>query len=886
MLGVTWLRGLIARRGARLAAIATGVAVAVALLASIGSFLSASKATMTRRAAARVGVDWQVETQPGADPTAVLRATLVTPNVRAALPVRFASATGFQATVGGSTQTTGPGVVLGLPAAYRATFPGEIRDLVGNPSGVLLAQQTAANLHASPGATISIGRAGLPPATVRVDAVVDLPDANSLFQKVGAPPAAQPQAPPDNVVLLPETTWHLAFDPLLATRADLVHTQVHARLSHHQPTDPAAAETVVSRAARNLEARLAGAGVVGDNLGSTLAAARSDALYAQVLFLFLALPGTVLAGLVTAAVASAGAVRRRQDQALLRTRGATHAQLARLAGGEAALVGMVGAALGLALAALIGETQFGTASLGTTTASAVTASLGAALVGLAIAGLTIVVPAWRDARGVTVTAARLTVGHARAPRWMRVGLDVILLAVSGIVFWLTSRNGYQLVLAPEGTPSVSVSYWALAAPALLWVGSGLLAYRLAHLVLAHGRGALRRLAQPFAGRLDHTVAASMGRQRRLLARTVALVALTVVFAGSTAVFNSTYRQQAVVDARLTNGADVTVTAPPTAPLSEAQAATVARIPGVRSVEPLQHRFAYVGTDLQDLYGVRPSTIVDATRLQDAYFQGGSARDLMARLARHPDSILVSAETATTYQLHPGDQINLRLQDRANRYVAVPFHFAGIAKEFPTAPKDSFLVTNAAYVARRTGTPGIGALLVDTNGTAPPTVAARVRRVVGTGATVTDIQTSRRIIGSSLTAVDLSGLTRIELGFALLLAAAATGLVLALGLAERRRTFAIVAALGAKPRQLGGFVWTEATFVTTGGLVLGTVGAWALAAMLVKVLTGVFDPPPAALAIPWGYLAAVGAVAVGAVTLTTIAVIRAATRPAVSVLREL
>jgi putative ABC transport system permease protein len=305
------------------------------------------------------------------------------------------------------------------------------------------------------------------------------------------------------------------------------------------------------------------------------------------------------------------------------------------------------------------------------------------------------------------------------------------------------------------------------------------------------------------------------------------------------------------------------------------------------VEPLQHRFAYVGADLQDLYGVRPSTIVAATKLQDAYFQDGTARQLMGQLAARPDSIIVSAETVKTYQLHPGDTVNLRLQDhRTNQYITVPFHYVGVAKEFPTAPKDSFLVANASYVASRTGSGAVGAFLIDTNGAAPKTVAARVRTVVGTAATVTDVQTSRRVIGSSLTAVDLSGLTRIELGFALALAAAATGLVLALGLAERRRTFAILAALGAKPRQLGGFVWTEATFVTTGGLVLGAAGAWVVAAMLVKVLTGVFDPPPAALAVPWGYLVTVAATAVAAVTITALAVIRVATRPAVSVMREL
>ena len=138
----------------------------------------------------------------------------------------------------------------------------------------------------------------------------------------------------------------------------------------------------------------------------------------------------------------------------------------------------------------------------------------------------------------------------------------------------------------------------------------------------------------------------------------------------------------------------------------------------------------------------------------------------------------------------------------------------------------------------------------------------------------------------LTAVDLSGLTRVELAFALVLAAASSGLVLALGLAERRRTFAIAAALGARPRQLGGFVWSEAIFVTLGGLLLGAVAGWALAEMLVKVLTGVFDPPPSSLAIPWSYLAVLVATTIAAMVVAATGAIRSTSRAPVAVLRDL
>jgi putative ABC transport system permease protein len=595
----------------------------------------------------------------------------------------------------------------------------------------------------------------------------------------------------------------------------------------------------------------------------------------------------VLAGLLTATVANAGADRRRREQALLRTRGATTRQLVRIALSETVFVGVLGSIAGLGLAAAVGAAAFHRASFGATTGSAIGWAAGSALAGFAIAAASIAWPAGRDARAITVASARRSVGRATAPRWIRLGLDGWFLGVGLLVFWLTGRGGYQLVLAPEGVPSISVSYWAFAGPALLWIGAGLFTWRISDLFLRRGRKALTIAVHPVSGSLASTVAATMSRQRRLLARGVALLALTGAFAASTAVFNSTYKQQANVDALLTNGADVTVTLPPAAAVNANYETRLAAVPGVRHVEAMQHRYAYVGADLQDLFGINPATIAKATKLQDAFFSGGTVKQLMTKLAQRPDNLLVSAETVKDFQLVPGDTIRLRLRnDRTNQLVTIPFHYAGVAKEFPTAPKDSFLIANRDYITAKTGTGAVGAFLLDTGGASPASVAARARTIVGTTATVTDITATRQLVGSSLTAVDLAGLTRVELGFALALAAAASGLALWLGFTERRRTFAIAAALGAKRRQLGGFVWSEAGFVAVGGALLGAIGGWALSEMLVKVLTGVFDPPPAHLAVPWTYLGSAAAVTVVAVVAAAVAAIRIAARPAIETLRDL
>ena len=120
----------------------------------------------------------------------------------------------------------------------------------------------------------------------------------------------------------------------------------------------------------------------------------------------------------------------------------------------------------------------------------------------------------------------------------------------------------------------------------------------------------------------------------------------------------------------------------------------------------------------------------------------------------------------------------------------------------------------------------------------------------------------------------------------MLAAAAGGLVLALGLGERRRSFAIARALGADRRQLRGFVVGEAAAVTAGGLLIGALGGGVLSLMLVAVLTGVFDPPPAALAVPWSYLAVVCLLAVAGLALAVLATMRTAWRAGPEIIRDL
>ncbi|WP_322474791.1 ABC transporter permease [Deinococcus sp. AB2017081] len=442
-----WLRGLLARRPLRVWGTAAGVALTTAFLALLLGFIATGRANMTARAAASVPVDWQVQLGAQASVPAALQAIRAATPIRAALRVGYADVAALSAVTGvpgqTTTQTTGAGKVLGLPPGYAAAFPAQLRPLVGAAQGVLVSQQTAANLHVAVGDRVTMTRYGAPPVAVTVAGVVDLPAADSLFQAVGAPKGLAPQAPPDNVVLLPRGLFDSVFAPQRLARPDTVREQLHVRLATPLPGDPGRAFALVGRLANNVEARLAGSAVVGNTLGATLDGAREGALYAQALFLFLGLPGALLAAAVTLSVAGASGTQRAGEAALLRVRGAAEGLILRLGAAEALTVAALGVLSGLGAAALLAPGVTGTPLSGT-------AALWPGLAGLGLALGAVLLPTLSAVRSSTVAAQRQAVRRSGRPLWQRLYLDALLLVLAGAVLWRSAAGGYQLVLAPEG----------------------------------------------------------------------------------------------------------------------------------------------------------------------------------------------------------------------------------------------------------------------------------------------------------------------------------------------------------------------------------------------------------------------------------------------------
>ena len=156
MVALTWLARA-ARPPARAARSRPplGVAVGVALLASIGTFLSSTTSKMTQRATARVAGRLAGRGPAGREPGAPsLRGVQRYPGVQARAAGRLRPdrrARGHDRRLDAAhraRQGARP------PRRLRARVPRRAAHAVGPGTGVLLAQQTAANLHARPGDTV------------------------------------------------------------------------------------------------------------------------------------------------------------------------------------------------------------------------------------------------------------------------------------------------------------------------------------------------------------------------------------------------------------------------------------------------------------------------------------------------------------------------------------------------------------------------------------------------------------------------------------------------------------------------------------------------------------------------------------------------------------
>ncbi len=893
----TYARAAVLRNGYRTLGMLLGTLLAIGLLSAVLFYVDASSAHMTQAAIAGTPVDMQVILQPGASAGASLSSLqqqLSTQlGVKAAAPFSLAGFTSSRLTGGKRATATTPGALIAVEPSYFSTFAyPQIVQGRFDPGGVLISKDMATNLGAQPGDAILLTfPAPAPPFTTTVTGIADLSGADLLFAPTDPQHRGMAFNPPANVAILDLHTFNTQLrDALLAaptqpflqqatfgaaaaatangnsggavvsvvdTNEPPVSEQLHVRINRGALAgDPVQAQQQTEQLRRQLERLAPGQVRILNNLDETIGKVKEDVLWAKILLIFLAGPGILLAAYLSRYATANLIAAQRRELALLRARGATPRQVVAIITAISGIVALIGIVLGILLGLATNMLATGQTVLAAGNALLLARSAGLALVaGIVFALVAMLLPTRAlYLTGVQAGRSQIVLESER-PLWQRFYLDVACLAAGLIVLYITQQNRFTPVVGGEGNATLSLSLFTFLAPALIWLGAALLLLRFSAGLFKTSGGWISRLLGGLFGPAGTFAAQGMARRYAPLQQIALILILTVAFGVSLSGFAATYRQQQRVDAELTLGADVRVTPDRSTPQTAAFASSLRNTPGVVAATPFDLNVAYVGSELQDIFGVNVFSLRQTATLADSFFVDESADSVLSRLAATADGIVVSEETAHDYSIAAGDHINIRLQQANNgQFVTVPFQVVGVAREFPTAPKDSFLVVNQDFLHQQIGSDSVATFLVRAAGD-PAQLAATLTSSLAAQLPAAKLQVESiddvtAQLTSTLTTVSLEGLTRIEWVYALLIAALALTIFLTGLLAERRTEYATLSALGATPIQVNIFILCEAAVAGVTGIIAGTVVGLALSQVLVTILTAIFDPPPSSMLVPF------------------------------------
>ena len=334
------------------------------------------------------------------------------------------------------TEVSDPVRLFAFDQAYLDHYP-SIEVVAGelDPGGALLSVEAARSLGIEPGGEISLQIPGRDePIRLSVGGVVDLARAEPLFSSRKASKLEEFLYVPNSVVISPElfrdeiipafgrerATVGIVTRSFPTLEADVLVDRARLR------AEPATALTQTTTVAAAIDRIGPGQGYLIDNISNTLTVASEDAAAGRRMFLFLGLPGALLAAFLAAYAGSVLAATERREHATLRVRGAHLGHLRTIALTKALVIACIGSAVGVVLGAASAAAVLGWGSLSEASATALATSAVLAVgVGLAITAIALYLPARRSVRR-EVSEERRSMRAPTVPAWRRLGLDVAL----------------------------------------------------------------------------------------------------------------------------------------------------------------------------------------------------------------------------------------------------------------------------------------------------------------------------------------------------------------------------------------------------------------------------------------------------------------------------
>jgi putative ABC transport system permease protein len=538
---------------------------------------------------------------------------------------------------------------------------------------------------------------------------------------------------------------------------------------------------------------------------------------------------TLLVGMFLVANAvSISVLRRRPEIATLKALGTSRASIFAAFAVEGLAVGAAGTLLGclggLALARAALQVVSGTVSSVYSAASRISASgfgepaLVAAAVGACSTFLAVLVPAVEATRVPPSPAMRPGSGeHSRHRPWPRVLAGAFALLLAAVL--------------SRAKPVAGFPYFGFAAVALIVAALAIASPILVEAAAAATRRTLERLFGA-AGRLASGFFGG-SLARNAIAVTALAMALGMTLAMITTVASIRETVRAWVESSLR--ADLWVR-----PASGRSGAVVgdlppeilpslASVPGVAAVDPFRVREA--SDALGRTLTVGSSDFRVLARAGGAPLLDGRDSRSTAEIARENGEVLVSEPYARRFGAKRGDLASLRTPKGLRS-----FRIAGVYRDFSN-DRGTVLLDRALYLALF-GDPRVTSVgLLARAGVAPEDLRREILAGLR-GRFAVDVTTNRELRRQVLRIFDRTfAVTRALEGIAVAVAILGIANALVASAVERRRSFALLRAIGASRRQIASAVLLEASLAGA----VATAAALATGAAFAALLIGVINP---------------------------------------------
>ena len=749
--------------------------------------------------------------------------------------------------------------VFGLDNRYLEQDP-SIKIINGSyePGSGLISAEAARALSIGTGDVVQIRVPGMSqPLSVRISGITDVSRAKSLFYSREGKQLEQFVYVRNSVIVGPEVfskTIIPAFQNVTTAPGTILRSRPILEVDVfvvREPldADPATALAQTKVVADAVNAVAPGQDVLIDNISNALQVASEDARTAKRMFVFLGLPGALLAAILTSYAGGvlAGALRR--EQAILRIRGANRRHLLRMHALRTLALAVVGSLLGVALGFISAALVLSTDALASASPASliVSAVLGAG-VGFLATGVALYAAGRRSiTHQITDERAQLA---SRPPLWRRLGIDFLILGTAAAVAWYQRRHG-----GFEGVRgsvyygrSVVLRQHLVIIPIGIWLGGVLVLGRLVQQVFAHLPLPRRhRFGRPLRGLLTR----SIRRRSWAAASAVIMVGLIVALGTSVASFSASYDQAKARDARFVVGSDVRVTPAPISSLDHPpEYADKLEVPGIQTATPVVYGLlnALVESELNEDAGnmaaVDPAAFGQVAPLVDSDFVGTTAASAMEALQRQPDGVYVGIELADRLDVEPGDDVQVLFARATKEQQLSEMKVIGLFERVPGFPEGVDLLVNIQRQMQLIPSTNATFFLVQTTDPSEATLDQAIAELQeGPGSTdVLQIDTRATALDkdqSSLAALNIRGLLTLDSAYGLAMAATAITIFVFGLLLQRRREYVTLRAQGMLIGKIRSLLITESVAVAVVGAGLGALIGAGMAYFLVTVLRPLF-----------------------------------------------